>query len=255
MKNGCLNPVVSMRILSFITFIFSLVIIAGCSTQNDKVKAISLNLFDSNRSRSVPVSLYFETDLNNSYKQCVIISNGYGVKNTEYTFIAKKLAKLGYFVVSIQHDLPTDEPLARTGNIFTLRKPVWERGMENILFVISELKTKYTHLDFNKLIIIGHSNGGDISMLFCTKYPDLVTAAITLDNLRMPIPKLKHPRILSLRATDTKPDNRVIPSDEEQKEYEIKVVKLKSGEHNDLCDFGNFELKQSILDELEKFIQ
>ncbi len=189
------------------------------------------------------------------YKQIVVISNGYGVKNTEYTFIANKLAKSGYFVVSIQHDLPTDESLARTGDIFTLRKPVWERGMGNILFVITELKTKYTHLDFNKLILIGHSNGGDISMLFCTKYPDLVVAVITFDNLRMPIPRVKHPQILSLRAIDTKPDNGIIPSGEEQKRYGIKIVSLKNGEHNDMCDIGSTELKQSIMCEIEKFIQ
>ncbi len=243
-----------MKIFSSIIFIFGLVIVAGCCAHHDKVKTTTLNLFDSTRGRSVPISLYFGADSNKSYKQIVIINNGYGVKNTEYTFISNKLAKLGYFVVSIQHDLPTDEPLARTGDIFTLRKPVWERGVDNISFVISELKSKYAYLNFNELTLIGHSNGGDISMLFCTKYPDLVSEVITLDHLRMPIPKVKQPQILSLRATDTKPDNGVIPSDEEQKKYGIKIVKLKSGEHNDLCDFGNFELKQSILDEVEKFI-
>ena len=41
----------------------------------------------------------------NYHLPVVMISHGYGVKNTEYSFIANSLAEQGYHVISIQHDL------------------------------------------------------------------------------------------------------------------------------------------------------
>lgn len=69
----------------------------------------------------------------------VIISHGYGAKNTEYSFIAQALAAHGYFVFSIQHDLVTDVR-PKTGTLWERRKSFWERGVQNILFVINELQ-------------------------------------------------------------------------------------------------------------------
>jgi predicted esterase len=43
------------------------------------------------------------------------------------------------------------------------RKPTWERGVQNILFTIAELKKNKPNLNLEKVILIGHSNGGDIS--------------------------------------------------------------------------------------------
>jgi len=231
----------------------------NCSAQVEKINTSRLNLYDSIRNRSVPVNIYYKTDADSCYKpsitQIVIISNGYGIKNTDYSFIAHRLVEFGYFVVSIQHDLPTDEPLARTGNIYELRKPIWERGVDNINFVISWLKAKNKCLDYSNLILIGHSNGGDISMLYCTKYKANVSKVISLDHLRMPIPHLSHPKILSIRANDTQADNGVIPCSDKQKELGIKLVYLKNSKHNDMCNNGNTELKQDILLEIENFIR
>ncbi len=52
----------------------------------------------------------------------MIINHRYGVKNTEYSFIANKLASLGYFVVSIRHDLETDKLHPKTGSLFERRR-------------------------------------------------------------------------------------------------------------------------------------
>jgi len=68
----------------------------------------------------------------------LIIVHGYGAKNTEYSFIANTLEANGYFVVSIKHDLETDKTLPTTGNLFD-RKLLWERCVQNILFMINEL--------------------------------------------------------------------------------------------------------------------
>lgn len=40
-----------------------------------------------------------------------ILSHGNTVKNTEYSFLANVFAARGYMVVSIQHDLETDDPV------------------------------------------------------------------------------------------------------------------------------------------------
>lgn len=81
----------------------------------------------------------------------MIINHGYSVGSEEYTFIAEPLSKQGYFVVSIQQDLPDDPALPRTGNLYERRKPFWDCGVQNILFVLAELERihkKYRH--FNK---------------------------------------------------------------------------------------------------------
>jgi dienelactone hydrolase len=237
-----------MKYAALITILIVSVIF--CSAQT-VVQTSSTELFDTIRNRHIPIIITNSSEKKGFNLPLVVINHGYGIKNTDYSFIAKRLAGLGYFVVSIQHDLPSDEPLARTGNIYELRKPVWERGIENINFVISSLEeTRY----FSKLILIGHSNGGDIAMLFATLYPNKVSKVISLDNLRMPIPRLKSPGILSIRATDTQADEGVMPSLNEQIKDNIKIVALKNGKHSDLCDQGTDDLKQEILTIIEDFL-
>lgn len=51
-----------------------------------------LDMFDKTRGRNVPVVIYQEETIN---KPVVIISHGYGAKNTEYSFIANALAANG----------------------------------------------------------------------------------------------------------------------------------------------------------------
>ena len=91
-------------------------------------------------------------------------------------------------------------------------------------------------------------------MLFCSRYPNLIDKVITLDNLRMPIPRIKQPMILSIRANDTKADDGVLPSTEEQKNFNIRIIDLQ-GKHKDFCDNGDAALKQSIILEIVKFLK
>lgn len=130
-----------------------------------------LDLFDKSRNRMVPIDIYSD-NIKNTNMPLVIINHGYGAKNTEYSFLADALAGDGYFAVSIQHDLETDAALPRTGNLYERRKPLWERGVQNILFVLEELKHKYSQVDYNNITLVGHSNGGDMSMLLAKEYPN-----------------------------------------------------------------------------------
>lgn len=219
--------------------------------QEFEVKSDSANWLDGSRNRLIPVAFYFPV-LNDkiSNQQLVIISHGYGENkpgaNKSYSYLAKKLASKGYYVVSIQHELPTDDLLPLTGIPQIVRRSNWERGAENILFVLNELKKIKPELDFKHVNLIGHSNGGDMTVLFSHKYPNLVDKIISLDNRRMELPRTSQPKIYSLRSSDQPADEGVLPTVAEQKKFGIKIIKLPNTIHNDMNDRGNKRQKREI---------
>ena len=210
------------------------------------------SFYDKSRHRLIPVVVYSRCVLENQLKTgafkapVVIINHGYTAKNTEYSFLAKALATKGYFVVSIQHELAGDPPLAQTGNLYERRKPVWDNGVKNIRFVIQRLHALRSDLDLKKVMLIGHSNGGDMIMLFATQYPHSVSALIDLDSLRMPFPRTGSFPILTIRANDTKADEGVLPPQEELVKDNITVVEMRQAKHIDLCDRGSLSIKKKI---------
>ncbi len=212
----------------------------------------TLNLFDKARNRSILVELYVSAELKNKSQidklPVAIISHGYAIKNTEYAFIANNLSTQGYMVVSIQHDCKSDPKLPKTGDLLKKRMPFWEIGMQNILFVMSELKRMEQNLDLNKVVLIGHSNGGDISMFVAEKHPEFVSKVISLDSLRYPFPIANHMPILSLRANDTKADNGVIPI------TGATIINIKDAKHIDMCDRGPELVKQEIVEFISNFL-
>ena len=219
--------------------------------QEFEVKSDSANWLDSSRNRLIPVAFYFPVlDNKISNQQLVIISHGYGENkpgaNKSYSYLAKKLASKGYYVVSIQHELPTDDLLPLTGIPQIVRRSNWERGAENILFVLNELKRTKPELDLKHVNLIGHSNGGDMTVLFAHKYPNLANKIITLDNRRMELPRTSQPKIYSLRSSDQPADEGVLPTVEEQKKFGIKIIKLPNTIHNDMNDRGNKRQKREI---------
>jgi len=44
------------------------------------------------------------------------------------------------------------------------------RGAFNIMFAIDEVKKLFPNADYRHLTLIGHSNGGDISMFFAKQH-------------------------------------------------------------------------------------
>lgn len=229
------------------------------ANRNSSIKTESLDLFDKSRNRSVPVALYSPVSESGKPKakklKLAIINHGYGMKNTEYSFIAETLLRHGYSVASIQHELPTDEPMPMTGKPSEVRRPFWERGAANILFVIEELKKLKPELDFKNLLLAGHSNGGDMAMLFAEKYPKSVKKLISLDNRRMRLPRLKSPRILSIRSSDQTADEGVLPTPAEQKKFKIKIVKLDRTIHNDMWDGASREQKLEMSRIISDFLE
>ncbi len=205
----------------------------------------TLDMFDKDRRRNIPVVIYQGDNIN---KTVVIISHGYGAKNTEYSFIADSLASRGYFVASIQHDLETDKPPPTTGNLFDRRKPLWERGVQNILFVISELKKIEPQLNLSKVILIGHSNGGDISMMFATVHSEMVFKIFSLDSRSYPFPMSPKLEILRFCASDDEPDEGVVP------DTGIQEIYAKGARHIDLSDRGSSKIKDEIQKSIIQFL-
>jgi hypothetical protein len=223
----------------------------------------TLNLIDTKRNRAVAVDLAvrrdYEMKADAGYWKLpvVIISHGNTVKNTEYSFLANVFAARGYLVASIQHDLPTDAPLMTTeGSLYVGRLKVYERGEANILFAISELEKIQPNADYDHLTLVGHSNGGDISMFFAQQHPELVRRVVTLDNLRVPfVTDDSKLQILSFRSHDPrfKTDPGVLPSDTRAKEAGIDIVKTDA-QHTDMSDRGPESVKESIQNSLDKFL-
>ena len=152
--------------------------LTGCRTTNKSTinhnfsfASDTLTLFDHSRKREIPIAIYKPKV---EKPKIVIFSHGYGQNRDNsylaYSYLTDYLATKGYFVISIQHELTSDSLIPSTGVPQIVRRPFWERGADNILFVINELKKTNPELDFKHLTLIGHSNGADMTALFQQKH-------------------------------------------------------------------------------------
>ncbi len=249
--------------LYFAGIFLSLFICHGIAAPTEQIKEdiqseYSICLYDSARSRIIPLTMYPPT-----YKQknnkVVIFSHGYGRNlggsDKEYSHINRNMASHGYFVISIQHELPTDDLLSMDGDLFKTRMPNWEKGVQNILFVIHELKKLKPELEWNDVTLIGHSNGGDMSALFASQYPQLIDKVILLDNRRVPLPRTSKPRIFSLRGSDYPADQGVIPTKEEQMKYSVQIVYLDDIKHGEMDDKASADQSKKLNEYILHFLE
>jgi hypothetical protein len=222
----------------------------------------TLNLFDAARQRPVSVDLAVRWDYemkadNGLWKLPVaIISNGNTVRNTEYSFLANVLAARGYLVASIQQDLPSDPPLVtKVGMPYVGRRNVYLRCEANIMFVLGELQKRQPNADYGHITLVGHSNGGDVSMYVAKQHPELVSKVITLDNLRVPFVLSDHLKILSFRSKDPnfRTDPGVLPAPGAAESGNIDIVNT-GALHTQLSDRGPDALKERIQGTLDKFL-
>lgn len=216
-------------------------------------------LFDSPRNRIIPVAIYQPKKIA-KHTQVIIFNHGYdgnenSRSNKTYAYLTRFLAEKGYYVISIQHELYNDPPLAMEGNFMKTRISNWKRGVENILFTITEFKKLKPELDWESTIMIGHSNGGDMTMLFATEHPELITKAISMDHRRMIMPRTDNPRIYTLRGCDYEADPNVIPTKEEQRKFHTTVVKLNGITHTDMGHGGSIEQHDLINQYIYKFLK
>jgi hypothetical protein len=223
----------------------------------------TLSLYDAARQRPVSVDLAvrrdYEIKANNGFQKLpiAIISNGNTVKNTEYSFLADVLAARGYLVASIQQDLPTDPPLmTKIGMPYVGRRGIYMRCEANILFVLGELQKREPNAEYDHLTLVGHSNGGDVSMYVAHQHPELVSKVVTLDNLRVPFVLSKQMKIISFRSKDPhfKTDPGVLPSASQAKTDGIDIIDT-GALHTQLSDRGPDSVKEKIQATLDKFLR
>lgn len=207
-----------------------------------------LELIDAPRGRAVPVALYGADP--GRPKPLALISHGYGGNNRAYSFIAEALAKRGYVVASVQHELAGDPPMPTTGEPAVVRRPWWEQGAANLHFVIRELRARGL-ADRRPVLLVGHSNGGDSSLLFAAQHKAPVRAVFTLDNRRMKMPRTARPRICSARSSDQRADPGVLPTAAERKRYRMAIGTVPVI-HNDMWDGATPPQKQAMLEWLRR---
>ena len=227
------------------------------------IKHETITFYDASRdNRPVPVDIAvrrdkeMQADAGMITLPVAVINHGNTVKNTEYGFLANIFAARGYMVVSPQHDLPTDPPMVtKPGELYVGRLPQILRGVANIHLAMQEMKKIQPNADYERVTMVGHSMGGDITMYFAKQYPDEVKKVVTLDNLRVPFVTAGKFKILSFRSQDPqfKTDAGVIPTDEECEKAGIQVVKTEF-QHNDMRDTGPDAAKNSIQSMLDKFL-
>lgn len=222
----------------------------------------TLTFFDSERNRPVQVDVAVRRDREMQANAgmitlpVAILNHGNTVKFTEYSFLANVFAARGYMAVSIQHDLDTDAPLVtKIGELYVGRLPVYERGVQNIQFAVKQLRKIQPNSDYDHLTLVGHSNGGDISVFYAKEFPDQVKKVVTLDNLRVPFMTDGKFKILSFRSHDSvfKPDPGVVPDEEVCEKAGITVVNT-GAQHTDMSDRGPESLKERIQGMLDKFL-
>lgn len=120
---------------------------------------VDFTLADATRARHIPVRVYTPKNEVGTTLPVVIFSPGYQeqrelkksttkheYKNSEY--LAKFFTDKNYSFISIQHDILGDkdgiETLDKSIPQSIARQHLWTRGEQNILFVISEMKKKFS---------------------------------------------------------------------------------------------------------------
>ena len=252
------------KIKIFLLFFCSLMIL---SCQSKRLAAgegkydyhfILTEYIDSARDRLIPVAIYQPVNLKVDNITPIIFSHGYGGNKgddyaVDYTYLLEALAEKGYFIISIQHELKNDDLLSMEEPFKTTRMSNWKRGAENISFVLYKIKTEFPSLNFNELAVIGHSNGGDMSVLFAHQHPELISKLISMDNRRMDLPKTSQPRIYTLRSNDYPADEGVLPTDEEKEKFGI-TVQFADINHSNMDNDANDEERQYLISKILKYL-
>tara|TARA_R100001129_G_C5323707_1_gene248231 strand:+ start:286 stop:1023 length:738 start_codon:yes stop_codon:yes gene_type:complete len=231
--------------------LFASLLFSALSFAGDRV-------YDESRDRHIPIEVThpLEKEQCNETQKCpvALLSAGYGVSHTKYTFLSEQLNQLGYMVVAIGHELENDPPLSVSGNLYETRSENWMRGAETLNFIKNRLASTYQNYNFNDLLLIGHSNGGDISSWLANAGKNYIDTVITLDHRRVPLPRRKDINVLSIRGSDYPADDGVLPSPREAREYSMCVTEIPKSRHNNMSDYGPQWLKDEINRVIDNFI-
>lgn len=255
-----MSPNGSLISLARLSALPVLLMLNGCASGQlgEASPQSTIRLFDKARGRPIPVELYLPSNAFScsAAHPCptAIISPGYGISPKSYSFIASALSTLGYLVMSVQQELPSDPPLVTEGDLFAGRTPNWQRGAANLRFAIQFMRGTRPEFNLEHPVLIGHSNGGDIAAWLVRESPGLAAALVTLDNRRVPLPRAASPRVLSVRAADFPADVGVLPNAEERRKFGSCIFTIGGARHDDMYDGGPVELRQAIVRAIVEFL-
>ena len=122
--------------------------------------------------------------------------------------------------------------------------------------MLGQLKKQQPNADYDHLTLVGHSNGGDISMYFAKQHPDLVSKVVTLDNLRVPFvlsDKIEDP-VVPLQGPEFQDRSRcAADAQQAAREDGIDIIKTRA-QHTEMSDRGPDSVKEKIQATLDHFL-
>lgn len=216
------------------------------------------NIYDESRNRNIPISIAYPDNAkacqSRSPCEVIFISAGYRVPYEKYNFLTSLLTNFNYLVVSIDHELPSDPPLSRTGDLYETRIENWQRGSKTLELVQDKLSKRFNNYDFKQLTLVGHSNGGDISTWLTNENSSYIKQLITLDHKRVTLPKNKKVKVLSITSPEYPIKKGVLLSNSERKNYGACVIEIPNSKHMDLTDYGSAIVKEKVIQIVTSFL-
>jgi len=202
---------------------------------------------DPERHRDIP-SLLYSGSVDRA-RPLAIISPGYGNGPEDYDFLAAALAGQGFIVASIDHEIPGDAPLPSTGDVIADRTPSWRNAIGSIRFVRDRLIADGWAVE-GPMVLVGHSHGGDASMMMAADYPEEVRAVFSLDNRRHPLPRIPGLRVCSLRSVDQPADVGVLPSRVESQHLDVRITVDADLKHDEMSEVASSRQKARMIEAL-----
>jgi hypothetical protein len=123
---------------------------------------------DTGRARSIPVAIHQPVGTTVG-APIVVFSHGYGENQSgsylAYGYLLEALAEAGWFVLSIQHELPTDPPLTSMVLLVWYGCPIGNAEQRTSASHFRSFNGSTPNWIMDGSALLGHSNGGDMSVL------------------------------------------------------------------------------------------
>ncbi|GGB99224.1 hypothetical protein GCM10011572_21470 [Pseudoduganella buxea] len=182
-----------------------------------------------------------------------VLSPGYGFAGADYAFVTRQLNGMGYLVMALR-DSAGGAQLDRNAPIAPQVQSMARATSTSIAAAVDATAPRFPQFDWRRLVLVGHSLGGDSSAQFAADYPARVTALISLDSRRVALPRTAGIRVLTIRASDTAADAGILPDEQERRRFGTCVVHFHGARHNDMQDAGSEALKTGIVSAIGTFL-
>jgi len=212
--------------------------------------AISVELFNPKARRRIPLALYHP----GPRRPLAVLLPGVGAQLGDYSFLANDLARGGFAVAEVQLELPGDPSIPTSGHVAELRAAELHSGVNSLGYAIAALKRLRYASATQPVVLVGHSNGGDVAMLYQAERPGEVAMIFSLDNLRVPIARTSDPHICSLRSSDKVADVGVLPDDEQRAQFNIEIQQGRM-RHDRMWNGGTGAEKRVMLTALARCLK